>query len=83
MDGRAVIARKPRSLFVAEAVSLANVVRLATLAASLDRSRYEMWFASAQFPEVVFAGTHFIRRRIDSQLADDTLARVWLPLASC
>lgn len=76
MDGRAQDARKARVLFVAEAVSLANVVRLATVAASLDRRGYEVWFASAQFPEVVFGGTRFIRRRIDSQLSDATLARV-------
>jgi UDP:flavonoid glycosyltransferase YjiC (YdhE family) len=82
MDGQAPAARKARILFVAEAVSLANVVRLATLAAALDPTRFEVWFASAHFPEVVFAGTRFIRRRIRSQNSEHTLVRVargWRP----
>lgn len=76
MDGRTPAARKPRILFVAEAVSLAHVVRLAMLAAALDRTRYDIWFASAQFPDAVFAGTHFTRRRIESQTSHTTLARI-------
>ena len=48
-------------LFVAEAVTLAQVVRLATLARALDPARYEVHFASAHFDELIFAGTAFIR----------------------
>jgi len=50
-----------RILFVAEDVTLAQVVRLATLAKSLDESRYEVHFASATFDERIFAGTRFKR----------------------
>ena len=50
---------RPRILFVAEAVTLAQVVRLATLARGLDPARYEVHFASARFDELVFAGTAF------------------------
>lgn len=45
-------------LFVAEAVSLSQVVRLASLAARLDRTRYEVHFASGPFDDVAFAGSH-------------------------
>src|SRR3569832_992685 len=76
MDGQAPPARKARILFVAEAVSLANVVRFAKLASALDTRRFEVWFASSHFPEVVFAGTRFNRRRIWSQAPEHTLARV-------
>jgi UDP:flavonoid glycosyltransferase YjiC (YdhE family) len=68
--------RKPRILFIAEAVSLAHLVRLASLAEALDARRYEVWFASARFPDIVFAGTQLIRRTIESQASHSTLARV-------
>ena len=68
--------RRPRILFIAEAVSLAHVVRLAMLAESLDPSRYDVWFASARFPRLVFAGTTFHRRRIESRSPERTLQRV-------
>lgn len=55
-----------RVLFVAEAVTLAQVVRLATLARALDPARYEVHFASAHFDELVFGGTDFIRHQIHS-----------------
>jgi UDP:flavonoid glycosyltransferase YjiC (YdhE family) len=55
-----------RVLFVAEAVTLAQVVRLATLARALDPARYEVHFASAHFDELIFGGTSFIRHRIHS-----------------
>lgn len=71
-----MLARRPRILFIAEPLSLAHVVRLATLARALDATRYEVWFASPQFPEMVFAGTHFIRRSIASEHPATTLARV-------
>lgn len=43
-----------RVLFVSEDVTLAQVVRLATLSASLDPSRYEVHFACREFPALVF-----------------------------
>jgi UDP:flavonoid glycosyltransferase YjiC (YdhE family) len=58
-----------RILFVAEAVSLAQVVRLVTLARALDARRYEVHFASALFDDLIFGGpelTHFVRHRIAS-----------------
>jgi UDP:flavonoid glycosyltransferase YjiC (YdhE family) len=55
-----------RVLFVAEAVTLAQVVRLATLARALDPTRYEVHFASARFDDLVFGGTSFIRHQIHS-----------------
>jgi len=50
-------ARKPRILFIAEAVTLAHVARPAVLAAALDQSLYEVFFAvdpryNALFPEL-------------------------------
>jgi UDP:flavonoid glycosyltransferase YjiC (YdhE family) len=46
------------------------------LAEGLDRSRYDVVFASAHFPKIVFDGTHFTRRAIESQSPRHTLARV-------
>jgi UDP:flavonoid glycosyltransferase YjiC (YdhE family) len=42
---------------VAEAVSLSLVVRLASLAARLDRTRYDVHFACGPFDEVAFEGS--------------------------
>jgi UDP:flavonoid glycosyltransferase YjiC (YdhE family) len=47
---------RTRILFVAEAVTLAQVVRLYTLARSLDPAHHEIHFASARFDEMVFGG---------------------------
>jgi UDP:flavonoid glycosyltransferase YjiC (YdhE family)/uncharacterized protein (DUF2141 family) len=55
---------RKRILFVAESVTLAQVVRLVSLARSLDERAYELHFASASFPDFVFAGTTFERHRI-------------------
>jgi UDP:flavonoid glycosyltransferase YjiC (YdhE family) len=55
-----------RVLFVAEAVTLAQVVRLATLARALDPRRYEVHFGSARFDELIFGGTTFVRHPIHS-----------------
>jgi UDP:flavonoid glycosyltransferase YjiC (YdhE family) len=55
-----------RILFVAEAVTLAQVVRLVTLARALDPARFEIHFASASFDERVFAGTGFRRHAVRS-----------------
>ena len=49
--------RRPRVLFVAEAITLAQVVRLVTLARGLDAARYDVLFASAPFDPVAFAGS--------------------------
>ena len=57
---------RKRILFVAEAVTLAQVVRLRVLAASLDPARYDVHFASSTFDPLVFAGTHFTRWHIAS-----------------
>ena len=65
-----------RVLFVSEAVTLAQVVRLATLARALDRDRFEVHFAAAHFDELIFAGTTFTRHRIHSLAPDTVAARV-------
>ena len=53
-------------LFVAEAVTLAQVVRLAALARSLPEEQYEVHFAAARFDELIFAGMAAQRWPIDS-----------------
>jgi UDP:flavonoid glycosyltransferase YjiC (YdhE family) len=55
-----------RVLFVAENVTLAQIVRLVTLARALDSSIYEVHFACSDFPDLVFAGTNFVQHRISS-----------------
>jgi UDP:flavonoid glycosyltransferase YjiC (YdhE family) len=49
--------RRPRVLFVAEAVTLAQVVRLAALARGLDRTRFEVHFACGAFDDVALEGS--------------------------
>lgn len=73
MNGRA---RPRRILFVCEAVTLAQVVRLATLARALDPARYQIHFASAAFDELIFGGTAFHRHDIFSLPARTIDARV-------
>jgi UDP:flavonoid glycosyltransferase YjiC (YdhE family) len=53
-----------RILFVAEAVTLAQVVRLVTLARALDPARYEIHFASARFDDLIFRDTRFVQHPI-------------------
>ncbi len=65
-----------RILFIVEAVSLAQVVRLVTLARALDPKRYEVHFASARFDELVFAGTSFTRHDVFSLTPETVAARV-------
>jgi UDP:flavonoid glycosyltransferase YjiC (YdhE family) len=65
-----------RILFVCEAVTLAQVVRLVTLARALDPARYEIHFASAHFDEMIFGGTAFARHQIHSLSAHTIDARV-------
>jgi len=57
-----------RILFVAEAVTLAQVVRLVTLARALPAGQYALHFASARFDPVVFAGApQLTQHRIHSR----------------
>ena len=65
-----------RILFVAEAVTLAQVVRLVTLARALDPARYDVHFASAAFDPLIFAGTAFTTHAIQSLPAAVVDARV-------
>jgi len=65
---------KRRILFVAENVTLAQCVRLVTLARALDGERFEVHFACSEFPAMIFAGTDFVRHPIAS-LAPDAAAR--------
>lgn len=65
-----------RVLFVSEAVTLAQVVRLATLARALNPARFEVHFAAACFDEMIFAGTAFTRHRIHSLSPETVAARV-------
>jgi UDP:flavonoid glycosyltransferase YjiC (YdhE family) len=60
---------RTRILFVAENVSLAQVVRLRVLAGSLDPQRYEVVFACSDFDPLIFDGTAFQRRAIHSMTA--------------
>lgn len=53
-------------LFVAEAVTLAQVVRLAVLARSLPEEEYEVHFAAARFDALIFGGMKARRWAIDS-----------------
>jgi UDP:flavonoid glycosyltransferase YjiC (YdhE family) len=45
--------RRKRILFVSESITLAQIVRLATLARALDRDRYDLHFAATDFPDHV------------------------------
>jgi len=49
--------RRRRVLFVAEAITLAQVVRLISLAESLPPAEFEVSFACGEFDDVAFAGT--------------------------
>jgi UDP:flavonoid glycosyltransferase YjiC (YdhE family) len=57
---------KTRLLCVAESVTLAQVVRLVSLARGLPRESYDVHFACSAFPELVFGGTHFTQHRLES-----------------
>jgi UDP:flavonoid glycosyltransferase YjiC (YdhE family) len=59
-------ASRPRILFIAEAVTLAQVVRLYTLARTLDPQQYEVHFASARFDPRVFGTASFARWPVKS-----------------
>ena len=53
-------------LFVVEAITLSQLVRLRQLAAGLAPEAWEVHFASAKFPALVFSGTRFVQHHIDS-----------------
>ncbi|HWP06072.1 MAG TPA: glycosyl transferase family 1, partial [Polyangiaceae bacterium] len=53
--------RRVRVLFVAEAITLSQVVRLSALAARLDPSRYAVTFACGPFDDVAFRGSSLER----------------------
>ena len=53
--------RRRRILFVAENVTLAQVVRLVALAKSLDPSQHEVHFACSDFDPLIFRGSSFHR----------------------
>ncbi len=55
-----------RVLFVAENVTLAQCVRLVTLARALESDEHEVHFACSEFSELVFSGTRFVQHRIAS-----------------
>jgi UDP:flavonoid glycosyltransferase YjiC (YdhE family) len=57
MSNYCLVSRRPRLLFVAEAISLSQVVRLASLATGVDRTRYDVHFACGPFDDVAFAGS--------------------------
>jgi len=65
-----------RVLFVAENVTLAQVVRLATLARGLEGTGYEVHFACAAFEPGVFRRTTFTRWHLPSVAAAESLRRV-------
>ena len=71
-----MMATRRRVLFVSEAVTLAQVVRLVVLARSLPRDRYEVHFAAAHFDDMIFAGTDWRRWPLWSLSPDKIERRV-------
>jgi UDP:flavonoid glycosyltransferase YjiC (YdhE family) len=67
--------RRRRILFVSEAVTLAQVVRLLVLARSLPRERYEVHFAAARFDELIFGGAPPMRRWLITSLSPQAVER--------
>lgn len=57
---------KKKILFIGDAVTWSQVVRLLVLARGLDPHRYEVHFASGRFDERLFHGTSFTRWPISS-----------------
>ncbi len=57
---------RKKILFVSERVTLAQLVRLVSLARSLDSRVYEVHLASARFDDLVLRGTNFVRHPIHS-----------------
>ena len=79
-DGRqpslAPVRGRTRVLFVAENVSLAQVVRLHVLSRCLDPARYEVWFASCGYDPLIFSGAQPRRYPIESMSAAAAMRRV-------
>lgn len=69
-----VVNDRCRILFVTENVTLAQCVRLVTLARALDPERYEVHFACSDSPALPFAKHEFIQHPINS-LSPDAAAR--------
>ena len=65
-----VQAMRKKILFVSERVTLAQLVRLVSLARSLDPRAYEVHLASAHFDDLALKGTDFVRHTIDSVSPD-------------
>ncbi len=65
---------RSKILFVSENVTLAQVVRLFTLARSLDPARYDVTFACADFDPLVFRDAPFALRSIHSPNPKQALA---------
>ncbi len=57
---------KHRLLFISENITLAQVVRLKKLADNLDETVYDIYFACASFPDLIFADSRFKRITITS-----------------
>jgi UDP:flavonoid glycosyltransferase YjiC (YdhE family)/uncharacterized protein (DUF2141 family) len=57
---------RKKILFVSECVTLAQLVRLVSLARALDPRAFELHFASARFDDLAFRGTSFVRHFVDS-----------------
>jgi UDP:flavonoid glycosyltransferase YjiC (YdhE family) len=77
-DGRTAVssATRRRVLFVAENVSLAQVVRLYVLSRCLEPARYEVWFASAGYDPLIFRDAALRRYPIRSMSAAAMMRRV-------
>jgi UDP:flavonoid glycosyltransferase YjiC (YdhE family) len=67
---------RARILFMVEDITLAQVVRLARLAKSLDPDRYEVHFASAHFDKLIFGDARFIRHTIFTLEAKEAFRRL-------
>ncbi|MGZ4881069.1 MAG: glycosyltransferase [Halobacteriota archaeon] len=65
---------KKKILFIVEAITWSQVVRLMVLARGLDPRKYEVHFASARSDERLFHGTSFRRWLITSPSVDELLA---------
>jgi UDP:flavonoid glycosyltransferase YjiC (YdhE family) len=67
---------RKRILFMSEAITLAQMVRLVTLARSLPREQYEVHFASSQFPGFVFGGLEARRWLLWGLSPEQAMARI-------
>lgn len=65
-----------RILFLSEAITLAQIVRLVTLARSLDPREYEIHFAAASFPERIFRPGEFSRAELATVPGPEALRRL-------